>query len=133
MMGGGYTAYYYTYTAWDVIRPEDTPVGYAYFKNLHSFFARTQYWLLDPADSQVSNGYCLANPGKEYVTFQNHATPFNLKLYGLASPLKAEWFQPYTGKTVDAGLLQNGNSSLTPPKEFGDGPVVLHVGIPSVL
>jgi hypothetical protein len=128
MMGGGYAAYYYTYTAWDVIRPGDTPPGYAYFKNLHDFFAGTEYWLLDPADSLVSNGYCLANPGKEYVTFQNNAAPFTLKLEGLAFPLQAEWFQPYTGQKVDAGPLQNGNVSLTPPAKFGNGPVALHVG-----
>ncbi len=26
-LAGGYTVYYYTYTAWDVIRPEDVPPG----------------------------------------------------------------------------------------------------------
>jgi hypothetical protein len=29
VMAGGYGVYYYTYTAWDVLRPGDTPPGYA--------------------------------------------------------------------------------------------------------
>ena len=37
-MAGGYTAYYYTYTAWDVLRPKDTTQGCTYFKQLRDFF-----------------------------------------------------------------------------------------------
>jgi hypothetical protein len=48
-MAGGYTAYYYTYTAWDVIRPDDQPKGYTYFKLLRAFFETTRYWEMAPA------------------------------------------------------------------------------------
>ncbi len=48
-MAGGYTAYYYTYTAWDVIRPDDQPKGYTYFKQLRAFFETTRYWEMAPA------------------------------------------------------------------------------------
>jgi hypothetical protein len=127
-MGGGYTAYYYTYTAWDVLKPTDTPPGYAYIKNFVDFFNTTQYWLCNPSDSLVSSGYCLANPGQEYVVYQSQAAPFTLKLEGLSTSLKAEWFQPFTGQRIDAGTLENGVVALTPPKELGVGPVALHVG-----
>ena len=40
-MAGGYTCYYYTYTAWDIIRPNDTPPGYAYLRHLREFFEGT--------------------------------------------------------------------------------------------
>ena len=127
-MAGGYVAYYYTYTAWDIIRPSDTPPGYAYFRHLHDFFAGTRDWLLQPLDELVSDGYCLADPGREYVVFENKAVPFTLRLSGLAAPLPARWFQPYSGQWHDAGLLTNGVVSLRPPAEWGDGPVALHVG-----
>jgi hypothetical protein len=126
-MAGGYTAYYYTYTAWDVIRPQDTPPGYAYFQRLRAFFETTGYWLMEPADGLASRGRCLANPGTEYVVFLDRAAPFTLKLAGLAGPLPSAWYQPLTGKGIDAGALSNGEHSLRPPADW-DGMVVLHIG-----
>jgi hypothetical protein len=91
-LAGGYTAYYYTYTAWDVLRPQDTPPGYAYFRHLRDFFVGTSYWRMEPHDDLVSDGYCLAEPGREYVVFLNHFTSFSLKLDGLPAPLQSEWY-----------------------------------------
>ena len=115
-------------TAWHVLRPEDTLPGYAYFQRLREFFEGTEYWLMVPSDELVSDGYCLANRGKEYVVFQNQAKPFSLKLEGLATPLKAQWYQPLTGKRVDTAVMESGTVQLSPPKDWGDGPVALHVG-----
>jgi Protein of unknown function (DUF4038)/Domain of unknown function (DUF5060) len=130
-MAGGYGAYYYTYTAWDVIRPQDAPPGYAYFKHLREFFESTAYWRLEPADALTSAGYCLAEPGKQYVVFLNHAAPFSLKLEGVAAPLPAAWYQPLTGAWQEAGPLSRGTIQLTPPAAWGDGPVALQVGKPT--
>jgi hypothetical protein len=127
-MAGGFGVYYYTYTAWDVIRPKDTPPGYAYFKHLREFFDGTAYWRMQPTDGLSSDGYCLADSGREYVVFLDAAAPFTLTLKGLAGPLKAEWFHPFTGQRQDADTIGNGVSSLTPPVKWGNGPVVLHVG-----
>ncbi len=127
-MAGGYGCYYYTYTAWDVLRPQDNPPGYDYFKHLRDFFETTDYWRLDPVDGVVSDGYCLAEPGREYVVFLNKARPFSLKLEGLAGSLKAQWYHPFTGKRQDAGARSAGSAELTPPAEWDASPVVLHVG-----
>ena len=62
-MAGAYGAYYYTYTSWDVIRVNDTPVGYGYYKHLADFFNQVGLWRMDPDDSLVNSGHCLANPG----------------------------------------------------------------------
>jgi len=127
-MAGGYVAYYYTYTAWDVIRPTDTPPGYAYMKNLHSFFQNSSYWLLQPADNLVTaGGFCLADPGQEYLVFHPKATTFNLTIAGASRGLTAEWLQAFTGARRSAGTLNNGTVTLTPPADFGSGPVALHV------
>jgi len=130
-MAGGYGAYYYTYTAWDVLRPEDTPRGYAYFKHLREFFEGTSYWRMEPADGLVSDGYCLADRGQEYVVFLNKSQPFSLKLEDLAAPARAEWFHPLTGERQQAGMVAKGTVRLTPPPNWGDAAVVLHVGSPS--
>jgi hypothetical protein len=127
-LAGGYDAYYYTYTAWDIIRPEDSPPGYRYFRQLREFFDRTGYWRMEPSDELVSEGYCLAEPGREYIVFLNQPAPFTLRLEGLERPVKAEWFHPFTGQRRDAGTLGNGVQQLTPPDNWGEAPVVLHVG-----
>jgi hypothetical protein len=125
-IAGGYTAYYYTYTAWDVVRPLEVPPGYAMMKHFGDFWRATEYWLLEPSDKIVSVGWCLANPGREYVAFLKTAQPFTLEITGAKSPLNAEWFNPHTGKRTSAGTLNNGTPKLTPPAEWGNVPLVLH-------
>jgi hypothetical protein len=83
---------------------------------------------MTPSDDLVSEGYCLAKAGKEYIVYQHRAKAFSLKLAGLATPLKSQWYQPLTGKHLDAGMLYNGTVQLTPPGDWSDGPVALHVG-----
>ena len=124
---GGFAAYYYTYTAWDVIRTRDTPPGYTYFRHLQQFFAATHYWKMKPVEGAASDGFCLADAGHEYIVFLNAAAPFALTLDGLAKPLKAEWCQPFTGARAAGPSVSNGRSLLTPPVEWGSGPAALHL------
>ncbi len=127
-VAGGLGAYYYTYTAWDVLRPEVTPPGYAYFKHLRDFFETTAYWRMHPMDGISSLGSTLAEPGREYVVFLGEAAPFTLKIEGARKPLVVEWYQPLTGALKNTGVVENGSVTFTPPTEWGAGPVVLHVG-----
>lgn len=126
-MAGGYAAYYYTYTAWDVIRPGDTPPGYAYFGNLRRFFESTNYWRMQPSDKLVSTGYCLAEPGREYLVLLDRPTSFTLELGGPTQQAQSEWFHPFTGRHEPARPLANGLQHLIPPENWGEEPVVLHV------
>jgi hypothetical protein len=126
-MAGGFGAYYYTYTAWDVIRPNDTPPGYEYFKNLRDFFTSTGYWRMKPVEGVSSEGYCLADRGSEYVFFLNSAVSFTVTLEGLPEPLMGEWYQPFTAARLAAGKIGNGRLDLKPPAEWGDDPVALHL------
>ena len=126
-MAGGYTGYYYTFTAWDVIRPFDEPKGYTYMKHFGDFWRSTEYWKLDPSDQLVNSGWCLAQPGREYVVFQRQDLPFTLNIDGVTSTLTGEWFNPLTGKRSAAGKFKNGTAMLTPPADWGDTPLVLHI------
>lgn len=129
-MAGGYTAYYYTYTAWDVIRPLEAPKGYALFKHFGDFWRGTRYWTLEPAESLVDAGWCLADPGREYVVFLNQPGPFSLTIAGATAPLKAEWFHPHTGARTPAGTVANGTAKLAPPDGWGDAPLIFHATVP---
>jgi len=125
---GAFCAYYYTYTAWDVVRPNDTPPGYAYMKNLRTFFEGTQYWLMKSSDNLVTaGGFCLANPGKEYIVYHGSSTSFSLTIAGATGSLNTTWYEPFSGKTVSGGTVQNGSVTLNPPASLGTGPMVLHV------
>ena len=130
-VAGCYNAYYYTYTAWDVLRPGETPPGYQYLRNFKDFFIRTKYWELKTADSLVSDGYCLADPEKEYIVFQDKASPFTIDLTSIKAPLKAQWYHPFTGQYEDGGMVKKGVAHLESPATFGNGPVVLHLTISS--
>jgi len=124
-MAGGYTAYYYTYTAWDVLRPDDTPPGYTCFGHLRRFFESTRYWELVPAEKIASDGWVLANPGREYVVFLPKAGPVTLASDALPPAMKGEWFHPLTGRRTDAGAVRAG-TVLRPPKDWIGGMAVLH-------
>ncbi|MBC7783461.1 MAG: DUF4038 domain-containing protein [Burkholderiales bacterium] len=125
-MGGGFGAYYYTYTAWDVLRTQETPPGYAYFKNLRTFFEGTSYWRMEPVEGVASAGVCLAETGKEYIVFLDAAAPTKLTLPGVTKAIKGEWYNPFTGQRQDAGKVSDA-SEVTPPAEWGGGPVALHL------
>ncbi len=126
-MAGAYIGYYYTYTAWDVIRPLDEPKGYTYMKHFGEFWRSTEYWKLEPSDNLAEDALCIAQPGKEYIVFQKEAQPFTVEITGTPSPLKGEWFNPFTGERTPAGDFPNGKSSRKPPEGWGDAPLVLHI------
>ena len=126
-MTGVYNAYYYTYTAWDIIRHNDNPPGYDYMKKFADFFTKTGYWLLKSNDSLVSTGRCLANPGEEYVVYQDEGKPFKFDIPQLPKSYTAVWYQPLSGEYIEAGKLKSGENQLTPPVQWGKVPVVLHL------
>ena len=96
-------------------------------RNSPTFFERTKFWMLEPNNDLVSDGYCLANPEREYVIYLPEEKAFTFKLEGIERPMSAQWFQPFTGKYVKAASLGNGEHDLYPPTELHGGPVVLHV------
>jgi CubicO group peptidase (beta-lactamase class C family) len=131
-MAGGYTAYYYTNTAWDVIHADETPPGYRLFGLLREFFERTRYWRLEPRSDLVSQGACLAEVGHEYVVFQPSPTEFSLRISDhekseTEKPWAAEWFDPFSGRRIPGGTVLGGETSFMPPGNWGESPAVLHL------
>lgn len=125
-LAGGYAAYYYTYTAWDVIRTTDRPRGLEDFRHIAEFFDRVGYERMVPADELVDRGYCLANPGVEYVAWVPDGEPFTIRTHGEHS---GEWFRCLTGEWQPLEApVENGGNKLWPPREWRGGPVALHLG-----
>jgi len=126
-LAGAYTAYYYTFTAWDVVRPADVPAGYAQQKLLRDFFEETEYWKLQPNDSLVSAGHCLANEGKEYIVYLHNSDAQKLTVAGAAGEMVTSWLNPFTGERRDASPIQNGVLDIVPPADWKGTPAVLWV------
>lgn len=107
VMAGGYFAYYYTYTAWDVIDWSCEPDGYKYMKILYDFFSSIEWFKMVRYEEACCwrNTRCIAIPGKEYVVFVrglNGKTMINLD--GIKDNIEAYWMNIYTGEKLKADL-----------------------------
>jgi len=68
-------------------------------------------------------GYCLANPGTQYLVYVNSAGSVTLNLSAVTGSLNVEWFNPTTGVATQAGTV-TGGPSVTLNAPFS-GPAVL--------
>jgi hypothetical protein len=63
-----------------------------------------------------TTGYCLANPGVEYLIYQPEAGQFKLRLFGTNGTFSVEWFNPNTGETIQGRPFKGGTAvDFTPP------------------
>ena len=71
VFGGGYPAYYYTYTAWDVIDEGATPPGYQLFKILADFANGVRVWefVPDPSLCLWRGSFAMRRGSEEYLIF----------------------------------------------------------------
>ena len=80
--------------------------------------------MMMPGNDLASTGYCLANPGNEYLIYQPESGEFSVKL--LEGAYFLEWFDPRTGKITksDNAAIHGGKCFFRTP--FG-GDAVLHI------
>ena len=126
-MADGYTAYYHTHTAWDVLRTDVNPPGYRLFGFLRQFFETTNYWELSPRPSADGGLWVLENPGHEYVLWSASGKDLRFELPGGAGNFHVRWFQPLTGEEQKGQAVTPGNQVFTPPPAWAGTPVVLHL------
>jgi hypothetical protein len=132
---GAYTAYYHTHTAWDVLRPEIQPPGYALFSHLRRIFESTRYWELIPRkESEQKEAaapaplWILENPGKEYLVWAPQGRVCRLREIGkLTDGGSGKWWNPLTGESRALALPQDSAAALAPPADWSPGPIVLHL------
>ncbi|HXG23165.1 MAG TPA: DUF6298 domain-containing protein, partial [Chthonomonadales bacterium] len=78
---------------------------------------------MTPCDELASTGYCLADPGREYLIFQPGHGDFGVDL--VAGTYRCEWYSPSSG-TVKKGMVKarGGDQAFTPPVS---GEIVLYL------
>ena len=126
-LAGGYGVYYYSNTAWDLVKPDPEPPGLRRFALLKQVLSELPYWRMEPNDSLAVGGPCLALPGESYAFYtEQSAITVNLTALDRA-PGQAEWIDTWTGARRPALVEKPGIARLPKPSEFGDAPALLIV------
>lgn len=92
------------------------------------FMGQTEWWDMAPHDELASNGYCLADPGDEYVIYSRDGGPTTINLSAVSDELNVRWLNPRTGEYVAEDQVSGGSVTFTPP---WDDEWVLHIGVKS--
>lgn len=107
VLSGGHSCYYYTFTAWDVIRSEDTPPGYALFKYLYQFITSVQWAEFIPEQEFLlwTPSVCMKRQGMdEYLIKTNHLGKFLMPNDCREHSFKGTWLNIYTGEQKELTL-----------------------------
>jgi len=111
-----------------VLKPKEDPRWEPIRRNLgftRRYAERMQLDRAVPSNDLASSGYCLANPGREYLVYLPSGGKVSLDLAGATGKLKVEWMNPADGKTTPGGAVEGARRiELSPP--FA-GPAVLFV------
>ncbi len=89
------------------------------------FSTRIDLGSMLPHGELTSTGYCLANPGAEYVIFQPEKGPFTIDLTDASGSFIAHWSDAEAGEPIPAEKVTGGSAMtfVSPIKT----PVVLHL------
>ena len=69
-----------------------------------------------PRGKLASSGYCLAEPGREYLVYLPSGGTVSVDLSAAAGELAVEWFNPKTGKARKPTTIRGGaKRKLTAP------------------
>lgn len=90
-----------------------------------SYAERVDLAAMTPRDSLASSGYCLAEPGAEYLVYLPEGGSVTVDLSACAGAMKVEWFDPAAGAASDGGTTASG-AGRTFDAPFG-GDAVLYV------
>jgi len=85
---------------------------------------------MTPHGELASSGYCLANPGTEYLVYLPEGKEASLDLSAAPGRFDVEWFDPESGKTTRADPLQGGATVRLAPPFRADHAVVYLKHVP---
>ena len=63
---------------------------------------------MKPDTNSAGSGYCLVNPGQEYLAYLPDGDEIAIDLTAATSPLSAEWIDPVSGKVTTGKAAQGG-------------------------
>lgn len=100
-------------------------IGMKQMKYLSSFFNKTTFWMMNPDNSLVNNGYALVNLGRDYLIYLPSGGSTTVNLSSASGTLYSEWYNPRTGTYHDKKTVIGGGSLTYNAPDTNDW--VLHV------
>ena len=114
---------------WGLINDPDHPLWEPIRRQMgdtRRFAERIDLVRMVPRGDLASSGYCLANPGVEYLVYLPEGGAANVDLSSASGFLDLEWFDVESGETAEVGRASGGGR-----REFEspvEGEVVLYLG-----
>lgn len=133
-MAGSYITYYYTNTAWDVIKYDETPPGYGYFKHFSGFFREVGFSGFVPAEltgeyasltDDQPGTICMVKDGKEFIFYRPRAAAVVFPSVFQGKKTGGYWLNILTGEKV--GIEGPGKESSAPPNAWNNQGAVLYL------
>jgi hypothetical protein len=85
---------------------------------------RLELAAMTPRGDLASTGYCLADPGQQYVVYLPEGGRVEVDLTAASGPMTVEWIDPLSGTSRPAEPIAGGERALQPPR---DGASVLYL------
>ena len=132
-LSGGYFVYYYSNTAWDLVKPDPEPPGMPRFQILKENLSSLPYWRMEPKPELAVGGPCLAIPGQIYAFFVkpgpggSRGAEITVNLTGLPGSAAMQWINTWTGARADDKVDRAGVYQFRRPNSFGEAPGLLVV------
>jgi hypothetical protein len=143
-LSGGYFAYYYSNTAWDLVKPDPEPPGMARFQILKDALSSLPYWVMEPRPDLAIGGPCLAIPGQLYAFYvapppprgvgagpggggSGRSAEIIVNLTNLPGAATLQWINTWTGEHVEDSVGKPGVYQFGRPAAFGAAPALLIV------
>src|SRR5262249_55140252 len=80
---------------------------------------------MSPSSEVCSSGYCLINPGREYLVYLPSGGTVRVDLSAASGSFVATWFSPITGQTTSGGTVSAGIPILFTSPMAGDAVLYL--------
>jgi len=105
-LGGGYACYYYSNTAWDLVKFRPEPPGWKRYRYLMDLLSTLNVNAMEPHDELVDRGFCLADPGRQYLVFLPEGGDTDLALDAAPTGATAEclWMDAFSGARRSVGV-----------------------------
>jgi hypothetical protein len=99
-LGGGYPCYYYTNTAWDLVKFQPEPPGWRRYRTLADCLAAVDLTAMVPDNDYVARGFCLVEPGRQYLAFLPEGGDLEIELSAMSPRARPQctWLDAHTGE-----------------------------------
>ena len=112
-LGGGYPCYYYSNTAWDLVKPDPEPPGWRRYRHLAAFLARLDLGPMRPESGATGTGLCLAEPGRQYLALLPGGGDLEIDLSAVPERARAdvEWMDIRSGERARSAVDNPGRAT----------------------